>query len=265
ATALLARTYLYLKDWTNAEIQATSVLGNSSFGLVDLDKVFLKNNKEAIWQLQPVGFKGLNTQEAIAFVVDPIYGFDTYNGVYLNPNLLNSFESGDQRKNYWISNITINGTLYWYPYKYKIVNRTQDANFPVTEYSTIFRLGEQYLIRAEARIQQNKIADGVDDLNALRERATDKNQGTIQLPKLSTTMNQMDALKAVEHERQVELFTEWGHRWLDLKRTDRIDQVMRTIVPTKIPGGTWKTNQQRYPLPLIDLQRNPNLIQNSGY
>jgi starch-binding outer membrane protein, SusD/RagB family len=62
AMALLARVYLYVEDWANAESLATGVIGNTAdFGLLkDLNAVFIKNSREAIWQLQPVinGYKG---------------------------------------------------------------------------------------------------------------------------------------------------------------------------------------------------------------
>ncbi len=70
-------------------------------------------------------------------------------------------------------------------------------------------------------------------------------------------------LKAILHERQVELFSEWGHRWLDLKRSGIIDIVMNDVAPHK--GSTWNTNWQWYPIPLDDIKKNINLLQNAGY
>src|SRR6185369_6024182 len=52
ATALLARAYLYIGDYTHAEEQATAVLNNSSFyALSSLNNAFLKNSRETIWSL----------------------------------------------------------------------------------------------------------------------------------------------------------------------------------------------------------------------
>jgi len=73
-------------------------------------------------------------------------------------------------------------------------------------------------------------------------------------------------LAAIVHERQVELFTEWGHRWLDLKRTGKIDSVMGLPGSACMKkGGTWSPNWQWYPLPAYDLLHDPNLKQNDGY
>jgi hypothetical protein len=79
-----------------------------------------------------------------------------------------------------------------------------------------------------------------------------------------TAVNLQTMLSIIEHERQVELFSEWGHRWLDLKRTGRVNQVMSLITPQK--GGNWNTNWQLYPIPLSEMQADPNLKpQNAGY
>ena len=69
ACALLARTYLYLKDWPNAITEASLVIDhNSMFQLSSLNETFLKNSSEAIWQLQPVAY-GANTIGGPAFIL----------------------------------------------------------------------------------------------------------------------------------------------------------------------------------------------------
>jgi hypothetical protein len=254
ATALLARVYLYKGDWANAELEASYVINNSSLYVIEpLNNVFKKNNKEAIWQMQPVR-SGYNTEEAWVFII-PATGptnFFTGNPVYMSSQLLNAFESGDQRKvnGNWVNSITVGANTFFYPYKYKV----NTLNSPVTEYLTVLRLGEQYLIRAEARAKQNKISESQSDLNIIRTRAG----------LLNTTANdQPSLLSAILHERQVELFTEFGHRWLDLKRTGNINTVMSIVTPQK--GGTWNSNWALYPIPFSELQAAPQLTQNNGY
>jgi hypothetical protein len=254
ATSLLARVYLYLGLWADAETQATEVINNNStFSLVPISSAFLKNNNEAIWQLQPVT-TGWNTWEARMFVLPSTGPNTSQYPFYLNSLLVNSFEANDQRKTSWIRSVTVSGTTYYYPYKYK----SATLNAPVTEYSTVIRLAEQYLIRAEARAQQGNLGGAISDIDVIRQRAG--------LPLIANTnpgISQSALLAAILHEKQVELFTEWGHRWLDLKRSGTIDAVMSTVTPLK--GGTWEATDQLYPISLIELQRNPLLIQNPGY
>ncbi len=252
ATALLARVYLYTREWAKAEAQADSIIESRRFTLLqDLKQVFLANSQEAIWQLQPVA-PTYNTYQAYNLILTAAPGTTLMNYT-LSPILLKSFESGDQRMNNWVGTFPDGDSTYYYAYKYKVNVKAPS----VSEYLMVLRLGEQYLIRAEARAQLNKLDMAAADLNAIRVRAG--------LPDVltETSTSQTGLLAAILHERQVELFTEWGHRWLDLKRTGNVDAVMSVVTPEK--GGIWSNNWQWYPLPLLELQSDKNLTQNVGY
>jgi starch-binding outer membrane protein, SusD/RagB family len=256
AFALLARSYLYTGNWAGADSAASVVINNSQYSLVtNPDSVFLENSSEAIWQLQPVTANGFDTQDALAFIL-PLTGPNTYtNFAYLNDSLVNAFETNDLRRADWIDSVSVSGVVYYYPYKYQ--NATLNA--PITEYTMVLRLAEQYLIRAEseANAAGSGITAAVADLNVIRKRAN--------LMPYAGGLDQMSVLNAIYHERRVELFTEWGHRWLDLKRTGTADIVMGADGACAAKGGIWKTTAQWYPIPLTELQTDPNLVQNAGY
>jgi starch-binding outer membrane protein, SusD/RagB family len=252
ASALLARAYLYSGDNASAEMEASAVIANPAYSFIDLNNVFLKNSKEAIWQL-PAMVPTYNTLDGNYLVLT---GAPTPSNPLTTSTFLdNAFETGDLRNSKWVG--TISG--YRFANKYKVGAVGQ----PVTESIMMLRLSEQYLIRAEARIQQNKIADGIADLNALRTRARGSNPGD--LPDLSTALSKENAILAVEHERQVELFAEWGHRWFDLKRTNRLDAVMATVAPAK--SSTWEPFRKLFPIPQAEIIATPALTghQNPGY
>jgi hypothetical protein len=252
ASALLARAYLYNGQYDSAEIQSTRVINNSVlFGLVPLNSVFLKNSNEAIWQIYPPS-AAKSTYEGTYFILTGVPGGGSLsNCCAISPQLLSAFESGDNRKSSWINSYT-NGSKIWsFPYKYK----DNGTNSSLREYSMVLRLGEQYLIRADARARQNKLNDAISDINAIRTRAG--------LAGLNPLLSQQQALSAIAHERQVELFME-GDRWFDLKRNGAIDSVMSVITPTK-GGIAWNTNQQLYPIGTSELQNGVNLAQNLGY
>lgn len=253
AAALLAREYLYTKDWTNAEAQSSIVIGNTVFGLDDATSpygTFSAFGVEPIWQLQTVNTTPYsNTGEGSYFNL-PSYGPNSTNNVYLSNALVNSFEPGDLRKTGWVDSVTVGTTTYYFPYKYKL---TGNAPYSL-EAEVMLRLGEQYLIRAEARAELGNIAGAQADINMIRTRAG--------LPN-TTAADQPSLLSAVMQERRVELFTEWGHRWLDLKRTGTVDAVMSVAAPLK--GGTWNTDWQWYPIPATELTAAPQLKQNAGY
>lgn len=251
AMALLARSYLYTENWMNAEAESDSIINNTAqFSLDTLNGVFLKNSTEAIWQLQPVTTGTTNTQDAVLFII-PSAGPSTLNPVYLSNNLVNSFEMGDNRKTNWIQSIKAGGQTYNYSYKYKVNAR----NASVTEYLMMLRLGEQFLIRSEALAQQGKTLASIADLNSIRNRAGLSNY-------LGAT-DKSSLLSAILHERQTELFTELGQRWLDIKRTGSVDGIMNIVTVQK--GGLWNTNWQLYPIRITELQYDPELSQNVGY
>lgn len=263
AKALLARVCLYKKDYASAESYASQVISNNTlFNLTNLNQVFLKNNREAIWQVQTLSTYQ-NTADAVAYVL-PSTGPTSYSAspAYLSTSLLSSFDLGDNRNSAWIGKVTTGaGNTYYFPYKYK--NRSST----ILEYTMVLRLAEQYLIRAEARAMQGNLSGAVMDLNIIRARARATPTVSIPdpLPDLPNSLTQQQIKNAVMKERRVELFTEWGHRWMDLKRTDSLNSIMTVVTPQKANSKPWRSFQALYPILFSDLQNNPNLTQNGGY
>jgi hypothetical protein len=178
-------------------------------------------------------------------------GTGEYN-VSISSDLQNAFEKGDNRFISWIGRFISDKDTFYFPYKYK-KNIIDPDNLP-TEYITVLRLAEQYLIRAEARLRQNKILGAQEDLNVIRTRAG--------LPN-TTAESESSLLYSILRERQVELFTEWGHRWFDLVRTGKVDEIMREVTPRK--GGSWNSDKILFPIPQSEILINKNLTQNPGY
>lgn len=261
ATALLARVYLYNGNNSGAETEATKIINEPTFSLVPtFASVFLKNSQEAIWQIQPTDF-GWNTREGRMFVLKASpTGLRAAKPVYISSYLINAFEPNDKRRTQWIDSFNISSVKYYFPSKYKVGAQSSSVNSvnTLTEYSMMLRLGEQYLIRAEAKAKQNNLTGAIADLDQIRNRAT--------LPLIANTnpgISQSDLLDVILHERQVELFSEWAHRWFDLKRFSKVEQVMNVVTPIK--GGTWETTDQLLPIPFKELQSGINLVQNPGY
>ncbi|OQP58976.1 RagB/SusD family nutrient uptake outer membrane protein [Niastella populi] len=250
ASALLARAYLYKKDWAAAEKAATQLIESHYYNLEsNVLQVFLSDSKEAILQFLP--FTIYNSAEGATFI--PQTGKPpTFN---IHRSLLNAFETNDKRRE-WVNNTTYNGSKYYYPYKYK-----QNNGAPYTEYNMVLRLAEQYLIRAEARIMQNNLTGAAIDLNKIRTRSG--------LAPIAGFSSEHAAMLALEQERRIELFAEWGHRWFDLNRfeahtlpgnfVNRADEVLDTFKPE------WETTALQWPIPGKEVNLNPALIQNKGY
>lgn len=242
ATALLAKVYLYTGQYAKAVTEADKVINSGQFAMVtDLNSVFLSASTETIWYLLPV-VPSHATYEGYYFVPTSTTVIPKY--VIINA-LYNSFEPGDLRKIDWIKSNTIAGQDYPYPYKYKQGSTTNPA-----EYSVVFRLAELYLIRAEAKANNGDLAGSTADINVIRNRAGLPNTFASDRPSL---------LLAIEKERQAEMFTEWGNRWFDLKRTNRASTVL------SVEKSNWNNNAVLYPIPITEINSNPNLTQNQGY
>jgi hypothetical protein len=248
AMALLAKVQLYRKQWSAAEASATAVIQSGSYSLeVNLDNVFLTGSQEAIWQMASTNPPGYPTIEG--FLLLP-FAPGTIPTVTINPYLLSAFEATDNRKAQWISSRTVRGMTYFFPFKYK---RSSVSLTGPSENYIMFRLAEQYLIRAEARVEQGELADGATDLNEVRRRAGLGN---------TNASSRNDLIKAIMHERQTELFCEWGNRWFDLKRTNHINAVLGAE-----KAGIWPADGHAalYPVPGHQINLDPALTQNPGY
>lgn len=262
ASALLARVYLFSGDYEKAAAEASEVIANTgTYKMVATANVFMSNSEEAIWQLQQntsVSNVGNATPEAIELLPNPLRtGLAKFR---LSDQLLGSFETGDQRRVDWVdsSNNTAWGApgFVYFPYKYKTGRHNYSIGGMASEYYTVLRLAEQYLIRAEAISNgaPGGVTAAISDLNIIRQRA-----GLIPLP---TSLTNDQVKTAIARERQLELFAEWGHRWFDLKRTGKASEVLSQIAHKQPWAGDY---QLLYPIPVTEITANHNIIQNPGY
>lgn len=256
ATALLARVYLYTGDYTNAEAMATELVDNPLFSLlkapISIAQVFKKNQTESIFEVDATGVYK-NTYEG-QFFLSTFYSTISTTKLMDYPfraNLTNSFDSADLRKLNWT--VTANGVTTAFKYKRTVGETTNDED------NIILRLAEQYLIRAEARAQQNNISGAQTDINAIRNRAGLANDTTI--------INKATAMAAIESERRKELFAEWGHRWFDLKRWPSLTTAGKTRADDVLGAlkSTWTSTAALFPIPDDSRMANPKLTQNDGY
>jgi hypothetical protein len=243
AHALLARVYLYSGAWAEAANEASAVL-NSSLYVWDtnLDNTFLKGSTGTIWQFAP-NLPGSNANESALFIF--LEGPPPF--IALSNGLMNAFEPGDLREEHWTEPITDGTDTWYYAHKYKEIYNTENS----IEFSVVFRLAEMYLIRAEARARQGELTGAKEDLNVVRNRAG--------LPD-TDALAADGVVAAVLRERRVEFFTEYGHRFFDLKRTGSADAVLSLSKPG------WNATDVLWPIPETELLANPNLNpQNPGY
>ncbi len=243
--AALARYYLYNSQWDLAEQYASEVIINDDYSLAPTYQAIVDQDftSEAILEAGYTQSDDPGTLNNLFVARREIIPSNRA----LN-EIVGAAESGERRTQVSFDQANLRGSDNgWTIIKYG--NPDSDNNNII-----IFRLAEMYLIRAEARARLNKITgtgSAEEDINMLRSRA--------EAP-LVTATTQAQMLQVVERERVFELAFE-GHRWYDLVRTGRVDQVMSSFSPN------WKTTYNVWPIPLGEIQRNPGLAnaQNPGY
>lgn len=244
AQALLARVCLYMQKWDEAGTAASAVLDQADLYKwpTTINSVFLKESTSTIWQLMPAT-STQNTYEGNIFIF--IQGPPPSTAI--SRGLFGAFTNNDLRRDQWLKQVA-NATSSWYhAYKYKQRSSTTTS----LEYSIVLRMAEQYLIRAEARAHKGDLIGAKDDLNKTRNLAGLGNTSAVTADEI---------IDAVLQERRLEFFTEFGHRFFDLKRMGRLDLALSPIKPQ------WGTDDRLLPIPESELSLNPNLRpQNAGY
>ena len=256
--ALLARVYTTMGRWTEAETAANAVINSGKYQLLtNLNDVFYRPSNEVISSLGNTwAFSAVYQSRTLTGLgFDPVNAFGQGSFPALSEDLLNSFETGDNRKTVWVN--LENSANYPEPnnryFSLKYLNTAAGPIVAGREQDYVFiRLAEMYLIRAEARARQNNLSGAADDLNVIRNRAGLAN---------TTAATQSELIEAIIKERRIELFFEGGSRWDDLVRTGTADAVISSL-PWKINWDAYKT---LWPIPEVQIRVNSNLIQNPGY
>ena len=243
--ALKARVYLYKKDWALAEQYASKLIDLSAdYTLVKPYSGWFAGNviatPESVFELE---YSAINPSAIRAQMQHPTNG-GTYRYAPTDKfvQLLNDPNVSGGRKAL-ISSVTQSGTTIWFGNLY--------YRLPATDPAYIFRITELYLIRAEARAQLENVSGAVADLNKVRDRA-----GIA--PTAAATQDEI--LLAIENERRIEFAFE-PHRWFDLARTKRAKAVLEALDKNTVVDA----HELLFPIPIVQIQLDASLKQNTGY
>jgi hypothetical protein len=206
--ALAARVGVYRKQWTAALTDLNqsffSLAGSFSLGV---SEVFSTNSGD---QLNSAFFdQNANGEVRLA-----------------HPTYVTNLEAGDDR----IAKATLRTT--------SASNSGLTSNRDVWVYTSstapipIIRNEELILIYAEANIQTNKLTDAVTAINKIRNGHD--------LPDYGGAVTQAALVDEMLEQRRYSLFFE-GHRWLDLRRYDRLN----TLPIDRAEDDVWSS----FPLP----------------
>lgn len=238
--ALKARLYLYRQQWSLAEEFATKLIKETgNYELLFPYNSFFANNasatKESVFELSYTTTQ--NNNQASQWLPTTKGGVGWIKPTSQIVTLLNDPAIGGNRSTL-LQQVVTNNVVNWFGNLYYRSAGTDPAY--------LIRTAELYLIRAEARAQQDLLDEALEDLNAVRERAG-------LLPYSSTVKSEV--LLAIENENRVEFALE-NHRWYDLIRTNRAGAVL----------GINDTRKFLLPIPYREvLLDRDNLPQNPGY
>lgn len=248
ADGLMARIYLVMGQWANANAKADAVMASArNFSLEpDLLDYFTKDNyattPEGIFAVAMNTSDNPNTNNAIGQHYSPLGRGDiSVNDAY---RALPNFADTDERKTQLLR--TTGTATYWTG---KYFTTTFDSWVP------ILRLGEIKLIKAEALARLSPAVADPAAFNTLLEVRARSNAAVIVPP-----VTQAALIDLILTERRIELAFE-GFGMIDFLRT-------RRNIPARPPTQAeidWNAQLVIFPIPFVDTQQNPQLQQNPGY
>jgi len=234
AKALLAKVYLYRKQYDQAAALSNEVM-NSGLSLpADFSSVWTQDNAtESIFELQ------FSEQSP-----NPLAGVSNDNASVLflaSDTVYKMYEDGDKRRDY----TTYQGSKDRY-----FIGKYRQFS-PATQNIPIIRLAEILLIHAEAQARTDNAvsADAYNAYKMVRDRAG------LTTPDAATFTSVDAFVTAVQHEKRLEMMFE-GEAWFDYCRTGlALTEMMAKPDP----------KYYLYPIPQSEIIVNPALTQNPGY
>jgi tetratricopeptide (TPR) repeat protein len=151
--------------------------------------------------------------------------------------------------------VATNRTVYWRKF---LDDATMNGEvFHSGNNYRYFRYADVLLLYAEALNALGQTAQAYPFVDKVRERA-----GLLSLSVVKPGLTQEQFLTQLKHERITELSGE-GHRWEDLVRWGELGPALASRDPAFANFVVGKN--EFLPIPLFDLDINPNLSQNPGY
>lgn len=278
ARAVLAKVYLYQKNWASALAQTTAIIGSGDNNLTTAyDQIFNETNEygpesvfEVYCDVKPVDKIDMGSQFA---QIQGFRGFPNLGWGFNAPSqaLMDAYETGDPRK---AASIIANGDILEgkkviadaasYQYFNKKVYTKISERAPNFGRATgaqgewvnirVIRYADVVLMHAEAACELGNTTEALEKLEMVRARARGAN-ATI-LPKITTT-DQTELRAKIHQERRIELAMEW-ERFYDLVRWDEA----KTAIGANFVVG----KHELFPIPQTEIDKSEGLItQNPKY
>jgi hypothetical protein len=260
AQAYLMKLYVYQQKWSQAVAEGADLIASEEYGLFDdyihNFSIDHENGIESIFEVQCK--EGTQTGEGNAH--NDLEGFtgtpnprgytQPFKEYYFDTFLNNADGVIDPRQTYSVQFNVISSTFYA-TVKY-IIGLSSGRQYDAENNYKLMRYSDFLLLYAEALNESGNTTEALTYINMVRQRPN------VNMPPLSG-LSKEDLRKAIYDERKWELGME-GHRFFDLVRWGIAGEVIRGQ-GRKFTDGV----HELMPLPIREMDLNPNLTQNPGY
>lgn len=276
ARAIIAKTYMYEKDWQNCLTYTSQIINSGDNDLsMAYDEIWLEKNEygpESVWEINVDYKPDLSIDMWCQWgMMCGVRGFPNLGYGHNAPtaDLMADYETGDPRYAATVleDGETVDGEVV-NASDYKYFNRK--CYFPLSERKLygrddwcygywsnlrIIRYADILLMHAEAACQTGQIDEAKAKLEMVRSRARSGNSPLTCLPEVRTD-NQSELMTAIRHERRIELALEF-ERYFDLVRWDEAKDKISGFVVGK---------HELFPLPQTEIDKSEGkLKQNPNY
>ena len=259
--ALLARVYLYMKDYANAAIYAKEVMDAVPLtprgDYVNMYRRAQNYPGEGILRMNT-----FDTGSGMRSFCTPLSG----QTATVDPVFLSTFRDEDIRKELFTyvaepeDGPEYEGNVYTAICKYLPLKGGESNAENRRCDHFVLRVSEMYLIHAEALcLGMNDTKGAAEDIKALQARALGKSPSEINLA--YTGVDGLDRL--IQEERSKELCFE-GHRFFDLKRRGE-DVVRRAGSSSSVALLRYPDHRYVLPISQLEMQSNDKMVQNENY
>ena len=272
--ALYARVYLDLKDYKNAADCATAVINSNNYALAstaeEMEEVYQHDGgKESIYQGYctmaegAVGYGSLNNVTS-----DATYG-EAFRPYYIpTQTVIDAYDEGDLRFGCWFNNtvaVQINGAYHvgeFYTFT-KFRGNPALTTSPIRSASQAakpFKIGEMYLIAAEAYCQSGNTASAMKYLNELQiargAEATEPTLDNIKKEWMKETIGEGMRLNCLKR---------WGQGFHGRPIQNGAELCVMTGTSYEQKEFAADSPYFQWPIPSYEMKVNKNLVQNAGY
>jgi len=265
---LLGKVYLTNKQYDLAKTVLKEVIDQKIYSLnPDYKKLFTNGNDELQESIFEVKYLSGNVGEGNSFssIFTPArFDMAIFPGnmqgsgrVLPTRQMASAYEAKDLRRTASIGDSVklVTGKYEKETYGLKFVDFTTGIVGDGGINFTALRYADVLLMYAEALNETAGTTEAHTYINLVRTRAG--------LPALAG-LSKSDFQLAMERERRVEFFLE-GHRWFDLVRTGRAQEVLNKYFKDNGLSFTVAAHEVIMPIPLREIDINPKLGQNPGY